>query len=125
MAGAQRLGGEIDAAYATLQHAFALGLAIYYRNRSDVEFLPFLGGARFQALRAKSEADVAEQRRQIAQSAGIRRGRASEVSGEVRDPAQQLAHHRRVLSDIQGDDADRRAAARSSADCNLTPAISR
>jgi tRNA A-37 threonylcarbamoyl transferase component Bud32 len=67
MAGAQRLAGEIDAAYATLEHAFALGLTVNYRNRSDVEFLPFLGDERFQAMHAKSEAYVAEQRRQIAQ----------------------------------------------------------
>jgi hypothetical protein len=67
MAGAQRLAGEIDAAYATLEHAFALGLTVNYGNRSAVEFLPFLGDERFQAMRAKSEAYVAEQRRQIAQ----------------------------------------------------------
>jgi Tfp pilus assembly protein PilF len=67
MAAAQRLGGEVDAAYASLEHAFALGLTVNNRNRSDLEFLPFLGDARFQSLRVKSEAYVAAQREKIVQ----------------------------------------------------------
>lgn len=67
MAAAQRLAGETDTAYATLEHAFALGLTYSQRHRLllAVEFLPFLGDARFQALRAKSEAQVEQQRREI------------------------------------------------------------
>lgn len=65
MAAAQRLGGEVDAAYATLEHAFALGLTVNNRNRSDLEFLPFLGDERFEPLRAKSEAYVAAQREKV------------------------------------------------------------
>ncbi len=66
MAAAQRLGGEVDAAYTTLEHAFALGLTVNNRNRSDLEFLPFQGDLRFAVLRAKSEAYVAAQRKKIA-----------------------------------------------------------
>ena len=66
MAAAQRLGGEVDAAYATLEHAFALGLTVNNRNRSDLEFLPFQGDPRFAVLRTKSEAYVAAQRKKIA-----------------------------------------------------------
>lgn len=66
MAAAQRVGGEVDAAYATLEHAFALGLTVNNRNRSDLEFLPFLGDARFASLRGKSETYVAMQRRKVA-----------------------------------------------------------
>ena len=66
MAAAQRLAGEVDAAYATLEHAFALGLTVNNRNRSDLEFLPFQGDSRFMVLRAKSEAYVATQREKIA-----------------------------------------------------------
>ncbi len=46
MAAAQRLSGEIDAAYVTLEHAFALGLTVNNVNRWDAEFLPFVGDAR-------------------------------------------------------------------------------
>jgi Tfp pilus assembly protein PilF len=67
MAAAQRLGGEVDAAYTTLEHAFALGLTVNNRNRSDVEFLPFQGDARFESLRARSEDYVAGQREKVAQ----------------------------------------------------------
>jgi hypothetical protein len=66
MAAAQRLAGEVDAAYVSLEHAFALGLTVNNRNRSNVEFLPFRGDARFESLRAKSEAYVAEQREKVA-----------------------------------------------------------
>jgi len=63
MAAAQHLDGEIDAAYATLERAFALGLTVNRRNRNDPEFLPFRGEPRFEAMRAKSEAYVGEQRK--------------------------------------------------------------
>ena len=66
MAAAQRLGGEVDAAYTTLEHAFALGLTVNNRNRGDLEFLPFQGDPRFAVLRAQSEAYVAAQRKKIA-----------------------------------------------------------
>lgn len=66
MAAAQRLAGETNAAYATLEHAFALGLTVNNRNHWDLEFLPFQHDARFQALRATSEAYVAEQREKVA-----------------------------------------------------------
>ncbi|MEO6800160.1 MAG: hypothetical protein ABI178_09505 [Rhodanobacter sp.] len=66
MAAVQRLGGEVDVAYTTLDHAFALGLTVNNRNRSDLEFLPFQGDPRFAVLRAKSEAYVAAQRKKIA-----------------------------------------------------------
>jgi len=52
MAAAQRLAGDVDTAYATLEHAFALGLTVNNRNRADVEFLPFRGDARFESLNA-------------------------------------------------------------------------
>ncbi|MEO7199266.1 MAG: serine/threonine-protein kinase [Dokdonella sp.] len=76
LAAAQRLGGEIDAAYATLERAFALGLTVNNRNRSDLEFLPFQGDARFAVLRAKSEAYVAAQRKKI----------AARLPAELREP---------------------------------------
>lgn len=66
LAAAQRLAGETDAAYATLAHAFDLGLTVNHRNRSDLEFLPFRDDARFAPLRARSEAYVAAQRRKLA-----------------------------------------------------------
>lgn len=66
LAAAQRVGGEVDAAYTTLEHAFALGLTFNNRNRSDLEFLPFQGDPRFAVLRAKSETYVAAQREKIA-----------------------------------------------------------
>jgi serine/threonine protein kinase/tetratricopeptide (TPR) repeat protein len=66
LAAVERLAGDIDAAYATLEHAFALGFTINRRNRGDVELLPFRDDARFAALRAKSEAGVAAQRPAIA-----------------------------------------------------------
>lgn len=66
LAAAQRVAGEIDAAYTSLERSFALGLTVNNRNRSDLEFLPFLGDARFAALRANSESYVAAQREQIA-----------------------------------------------------------
>jgi tRNA A-37 threonylcarbamoyl transferase component Bud32/Tfp pilus assembly protein PilF len=66
MAAAQRITGEIDAAYATLDHAITLGLRITPKTRGNVEFLPFRHDARFAALRDKSERDLAEYRRDIA-----------------------------------------------------------
>lgn len=65
MAAAQRVAGEIDASYATLEHAIAIGLTINHRNRGDVEFLPFRDDARFATLRVQSESHLAEQRRAI------------------------------------------------------------
>ncbi len=62
----QRLGGEVGAAYFTQEHAFAPGLTVNNRNRSDLEFLPFQGDVRFAVLREKSEAYVAAQRKKIA-----------------------------------------------------------
>lgn len=73
MASAQRLAGETDAAYATLEHAFSLGLTVNNRNHWDLEFVPFEHDARFQSLRAKSVAYVVEQREKIAaQLANVR-----------------------------------------------------
>ncbi|MEP6940594.1 MAG: protein kinase [Rudaea sp.] len=66
MAAAQRLAGEIDAAYVTLERAFSLGLTFDNQNRWDIEFLPFAADARFAALRARSEADISAQREKIA-----------------------------------------------------------
>lgn len=66
MAAAQRLGGEVDAAYASLERAFASGLTVNNRNRWDLEFLPFAADARFETLRARSEAEVAAQRKLVA-----------------------------------------------------------
>ena len=71
-----RLAGEVDAAYTTLEHAFALGLTVNNRNRSDLEFLPFQGDSRFMVLRAKSEAYVAAQRKKI----------AARLPAELREP---------------------------------------
>jgi tetratricopeptide (TPR) repeat protein len=68
MAAAQRLAGETDAAYATLEHAFALGLTVNPRNRADIEFLPFRGEARFEALRAQSDALLAGERKALQQA---------------------------------------------------------
>jgi tRNA A-37 threonylcarbamoyl transferase component Bud32/tetratricopeptide (TPR) repeat protein len=68
MAAAERLAGEIDAAYATLEHAFALGLTVNPHNRADVEFLPFRGEPRFEALRARSDALIAEERQAVQQA---------------------------------------------------------
>ncbi|MBS0569122.1 MAG: serine/threonine protein kinase [Proteobacteria bacterium] len=65
MAALQRLADEIDPAYATLERAFALGLTVNYRTRWNLEFLPFKDDARFAALRARSEAAVADQARLI------------------------------------------------------------
>jgi tetratricopeptide (TPR) repeat protein len=65
MAAAQHLDGEVETAYATLEHAFALGLTVNRRNRNDPEFLPFRGEARFEALRAKSEAAVGAERQRL------------------------------------------------------------
>ena len=62
----QRVGGEVDDAYITREHAFTLGLTVNNRNRSDPECLPFQGDPRFALLRAKSEAHVAAQRKKIA-----------------------------------------------------------
>ncbi|MEO8809795.1 MAG: serine/threonine-protein kinase [Rhodanobacter sp.] len=89
MAAAQRVSGEIDAAYATLEHAFALGLTVNNRNRSDLEFLPFQGDARFAALRRKSEANVARQREKIAAflPAGMREPIAREPLADVQHTA--------------------------------------
>jgi len=67
MAAAQRLAGDVDTAYATLEHAFALGLTVNNRNRADVEFLPFRGDARFESLNATAEAYVVKQRKAVAE----------------------------------------------------------
>ena len=67
MAAAQRLAGDVDAAYATLGHAFTLGLTIDNRNRADVEFLPFRGDERFESLKETAEAYVVKQRRAVAE----------------------------------------------------------
>jgi tetratricopeptide (TPR) repeat protein len=65
MAAAQRAAGETDAAYATLEHAFALGLTLDRRTRGEVELVPFADDARFAAMRAASEAHVAAERAAI------------------------------------------------------------
>jgi hypothetical protein len=65
MAAAQRAAGETDAAYATLEHAFALGLTLDRRTRGEVELVPFADDARFAAMRAASEAHVADERAAI------------------------------------------------------------
>ncbi|MBS0557447.1 MAG: protein kinase [Proteobacteria bacterium] len=65
MAAAQRLAGDTDAAYATLERAFALGLTYNNRTRAMLEFLPFRGDDRFAALRDKSIVGVAVQREAI------------------------------------------------------------
>ena len=76
MAAVQRLAGETVAAYATLERAFALGLTVNNGNRDALEFLPFQRDVRFQAMRADSEAQVAQQRAKI----------ASQLSPALREP---------------------------------------
>jgi tetratricopeptide (TPR) repeat protein len=65
MAAAQRLSGEKDAALATLEHAFTLGLNFDSRTRFFLEFLPFIDDPRFAELRDKSQANIARQRERI------------------------------------------------------------
>jgi tetratricopeptide (TPR) repeat protein len=65
LAAVQRLSGETDAAYATLERAFAFGMTWNERTRAMLEFLPFANDARFAPLREKSEKYVAAQREAI------------------------------------------------------------
>ncbi|HKE49088.1 MAG TPA: protein kinase [Rhodanobacteraceae bacterium] len=62
MASLQRLAGETDAAYATLEHAFAVGYTINFRTRKDIELMPFRGDARFAQFVARSDEHLADER---------------------------------------------------------------
>jgi serine/threonine protein kinase len=65
MASLQRLAGEVDAAYATLEHAFAAGYTINVLTRDDIELMPFRNDVRFAAFRAKCDAYIADERRKL------------------------------------------------------------
>jgi len=80
LAAAQRVMGDIDAAYLTLDRAFALGLTINRKNRGNVDFVPFRNDARFAELRDRSESYLAKSRREIA---AIRAGEPSLSSNEL------------------------------------------
>lgn len=66
LAAANRLAGQTEESHRALEQAFTHGLTINARTDGDIEFLPFLGDARFTELRARSKTYVAAQREKIA-----------------------------------------------------------
>lgn len=65
LAAVQRLSGNVDEAYHTLDAAFAHGMTINARTTADIEFLPFKDDARFAELRQEQAAKLAAMRKHV------------------------------------------------------------
>lgn len=65
LAAVQRLRGEVEAAYRSLDAAFAHGMRINPRNDGDLAFLPFKDDARFAQLRNEQAAELSAMRERV------------------------------------------------------------
>lgn len=84
LAAVQRVEGDVDGAYRTLDVAFAHGMRISARTAGDLQFLPFRDDARFAELRKSQAAELA-----------VMRERALAMMASPPDPTARATDHPR------------------------------